>query len=186
MPVNATNSNKSEKQVRINTQPQSWITKESNVVKENLSKSKLLSHQYSKPTLNSSKKVLQKMKEIEKGKGFDKSLCVTPTSAALMQEKLTHTLNFPSHRNVFRGLCSVNVNDSVLEVDIERTRPKRVVIRTPSVKQDPEPKLSDFLDPVETFDCENSSFFGVKSVPLKHCAPIRTTLANFQTVFELK
>lgn len=113
-----------------------------------------------------------------------------------MQEKLTQQLNFPANQSVFNGLCSVNVNDSVLEIDIEKTCPKKFSVPMQRLERDPEPKLQDFLDLVAPFEQsegiddsdedERQEDVGFKEeVPLKHQSPICSNLGNVQTVFDL-
>lgn len=190
IPVNSKGS-KSEKHVRINTKPLS-STKQHG---ENTKATNLDSGKYSKPTLNSTKQVLQNIKDIKKGKGFNQNdmNCITPTAAAIMQEKLTQKLNFPADRSVFHGLCPVNVNDSVLEIDIEKTCHTKYSVPKHRLERDPEPQLQDFLDPVIPFeqtegfedDDENVIQYArfVENISLKHQPPICTTLGNVQTVF---
>lgn len=147
---------------------------------------------YTKPSLNSTKKVAQKIEDIKSGKGFTESDITAPYSA-LMQEKLTQKLNFPPDRSVFHGLCPVNVNDSVLEIDIQRKRRKRYSVPKQRQERDPEPVLQDFLDPVILFEQsegledvdDNAIQYArfIESVSLKHRPPICTTLDNVQTVF---
>uniref|UniRef100_A0A336M574 CSON010069 protein n=1 Tax=Culicoides sonorensis TaxID=179676 RepID=A0A336M574_CULSO len=143
-------------------------------------------NRFTKPTLNSTLKVVQKMRDVTKGVGFlsSKSNCVTASSAALAQEKLTHQLNFPINKKVFRGLCPVNVNDSVLEADVnQKSRPIRYAVPTHRSERDPEPVLADFLTHVPP--CEYDLRESIRMKPHKFRPPICTTLENIETVYDM-
>lgn len=183
---------KSVKHVTINQRPIS-SSNSSTVLGVNKNRGLSSRHdKFTRPTLNSTAKISQKIKDIEKGKGFSQNgtSCITATSAALMQEKLTQQLNFPVNRSVFHGLCPVNVNDSVLEIDIEKTSSKRFSMPKHRLERDPEPNLQDFLDPVvpfEEMDEDEGEYGGasfIEFVPVRHQPPMCTSLDNVQKIFE--
>lgn len=133
------------------------------------------------------------MKDIKEGKGFNKTEkeCVPPEVGVLLRDKLTKKLNFPQDKSVFHGLCPINVNDSVLEIDVQKS--KRFAVPRKRVEKDPEPNLLDFLDPVVPFDGvdqdNNEDDLGhakfIDIAPVKHQLPICTTIKNVQTIFHL-
>ncbi|XP_063699230.1 uncharacterized protein LOC134829871 [Culicoides brevitarsis] len=192
VPINSrkTNTNDDKKQVRINSCPTPVATLHAEDQKD----FNPATEKYTKHTVNSSKHLYKELKDIRSGKGFDKTEkdFISPEIAHLMRRQLTKTLNFPRHVSVFHGLCPINVNDSALELDVDR--PRKIYVPRVRHEKDPEPSLGDFLEPVATFgmtcvdsdDEDNTHYAKFIDVPaVKHQPPICTTIRNVQTIQHL-
>ncbi|XP_017152294.1 uncharacterized protein LOC108162198 [Drosophila miranda] len=101
------------------------------------------------PTLNSSvRPQVEIIRITEDILGAIDELELTPQNQAALAPKVTQKMNFLPHQAVFKGLVSLNVNDSIL--------PPKKIARKPSKGQHSkenraktvEPELEDYVQPI--------------------------------------
>ncbi|XP_037037684.1 uncharacterized protein LOC119075357 [Bradysia coprophila] len=101
---------------------------------------------YRKPQLQATMGLAQQIDQwkAKTGPKYNDVCDLTPRSRAVVTERITHQLNFPTEATVFKKLIPVNVNDSVLEEICPKVKKRRPFTR----HKDPEPVLGDYLTPV--------------------------------------
>lgn len=97
--------------------------------------------------------------------------------------QITNKLNIPSGKHVFDNLTPINVNDSVLAIEMPKRATKPIAVK--ACEKDPVPNLADYLTPIEPLvlrlaDGDESDNLERK----KGVKPRRTTTKEYWDIYE--